>query len=443
MSDKPVCLVTAPVGTRSGYGAHSRDICRALIKLDKYDVKIWPVRWGNTPMNALHKDDPNDQIIIDRILETPELPNQPEIHIHIVIPNEFQAVGKYNIGITAGLETTACPPNWIEGMNRMDSNIVPATFVRDTIQNIGYDVMDDNTKQKVGVLRNEKPIEVLFEGVDTNIYKKTKEFSKSLVDEMNKIDETFNFLYVGHWLQGGIGADRKDTAMLVKVFCETFKNIKRKPGLIMKTSGAGFSVLDRESILNKIKDIKSSVKGDLPNIYFLHGDFMDEEINELYNHPKVKAHVSLTHGEGFGRPLLEATMSEKPIMASNWSGHLDFLKKPNALLIGGALEDVKKGSFPDDFYIDGVKWFTVNYQEASATMKELYKNYRKYTLGAKKLATYNKAKFSLDAMTRQLGKILDKYVPEFPKEVKLQLPKLKKVGSTETPKIKLPKLKKV
>jgi DNA polymerase III epsilon subunit-like protein len=130
-------------------------------------------------------------------------------------------------------------------------------------------------------------------------------------------------------------------------------------------------------------------------------------------------------------------------MASNWSGHLDFLKKPNALLIGGALEDVKKGSFPDDFYIDGVKWFTVNYQEASATMKELYKNYRKYTLGAKKLATYNKAKFSLDAMTRQLGKILDKYVPEFPKEVKLQLPKLKKVGSTETPKIKLPKLKKV
>ena len=65
MSDKPICLVTAPVATRSGYGAHSRDICRALIKLDKYDVKIWPVRWGNTPMNALNLDDENDKTNIE------------------------------------------------------------------------------------------------------------------------------------------------------------------------------------------------------------------------------------------------------------------------------------------------------------------------------------------------------------------------------------------
>ena len=440
---KPLCLVTAPVATRSGYGAHSRDICRALIKLDRYDVKIWPVRWGNTPMNALHIDDPNDKIIIDRLLQSPELPNQPEIHIHVVIPNEFSPVAKYNIGITAGLETTACPPQWIEGMNRMNLNIVPSKFVKGTLDSLSFDIQDEQTKQVKGVLKNEKPIEVLFEGVDTSIYKKTREFSKSLVDEMDKIDETFNFLYVGHWLQGGLGKDRKDTGMLVKVFCETFKNMKRKPGLIMKTSGAGFSVLDRESLLKKIKDVKDTVRGDLPNVYLLHGDFTDEEMNELYNHPKVKSHISLTHGEGFGRPLLEATISEKPVIASNWSGHVDFLKKPNAVLIGGSLQNIEKGSFPDDFFIEGSQWFTVNYQEAAAVMKNMYKGYRKYTLGAKKLATYNRVKFSLDEMTKQFGKILDKHVPEFPQEVKLQLPKLKKVGSAELPKIKLPKLKKV
>ena len=440
---KPLCLVTAPVATRSGYGAHSRDICRALIKLDRYDVKIWPVRWGNTPMNALHIDDPNDKIIIDRLLQSPELPNQPEIHIHVVIPNEFSPVAKYNIGITAGLETTACPPQWIEGMNRMNLNIVPSKFVKGALDSISFDIQDEQTKQVKGVLKNEKPIEVLFEGVDTSIYKKTREFSKSLVDEMDKIDETFNFLYVGHWLQGGLGKDRKDTGMLVKVFCETFKNMKRKPGLIMKTSGAGFSVLDRESLLKKIKDVKDTVRGDLPNVYLLHGDFTDEEMNELYNHPKVKSHISLTHGEGFGRPLLEATISEKPVIASNWRGHVDFLKKPNAVLIGGSLQNIEKGSFPDDFFIEGSQWFTVNYQEAAAVMKNMYKGYRKYTLGAKKLATYNRVKFSLDEMTKQFGKILDKHVPEFPQEVKLQLPKLKKVGSAELPKIKLPKLKKV
>tara|TARA_Y100001938_G_scaffold55093_1_gene76866 strand:+ start:348 stop:1676 length:1329 start_codon:yes stop_codon:yes gene_type:complete len=440
---KPVCLVTAPVATRSGYGAHGRDICRALIKLDKYDVKIWPVRWGNTPMNALNKDDPNDKMIIDRILPNPQLPKQPELHIHIVIPNEFQTFGKYNIGITAGLEMTACPPGWLEGMNKMNMNIVPSTFVKDMITNIKFDINNEQDGKKVGELKSDKPIEVLFEGTDTNIFKKTNEFSKEFVDEMKKVKESFNFLYVGHWLQGDLGKDRKDTGMMLKVFLETFKNLKQKPGLIMKTSGATYSVIDRETMLNKIQIIKDMVKGDLPNIYLLHGDFDDEEMNQIYNHPKVKAHINLTHGEGFGRPLLEASISQKPVIATNWSGHLDFLNKNLAVLVGGGLQNVEKGSVPDEFLTEGAQWFTVNYQEASAKMKDVYKSYKKYTLDAKKLGTVNKSKFSLNAMTKELGKILDKYVPEFPKEVKLELPKLKKVGSTDLPKIKLPKLKKV
>jgi len=440
---KPLCLVTAPVATRSGYGAHSRDICRALIKLDKYDVKIWNVRWGNTPMNALNQDDPNDKIIIDRLLKSPELPKQPELHFHIVIPIEFNPMGKYNIGITAGLEMTACPPKWIEGMNRMNMNIVPSNFVKNTMNTIVFDITDEKTNQKKGELKNEKPIEVLFEGTDTNIFKKTNEFSKQLVDEMKNVEETFNFLYVGHWLQGDLGKDRKDTGMMLKVFLETFKNMKRRPGLIMKTSGATFSVLDRELMLEKIESIKKTIEGNLPNIYLLHGDFEDTEMNELYNHPKVKAHINLTHGEGFGRPLLEASISQKPVIAPNWSGHIDFLHKDLALLLGGALQNVERGSVPDDYMVDGTQWFTVNYQQASAVMKDVYKSYKKYTLNAKKLGIINKSKFSLDAMTRDLGKILDKYVPEFPKEVKLELPKLKKVGSIELPKIKLPKLKKV
>ena len=443
MNDKPICLVTAPVATRSGYGAHSRDICRALIKLDKYEVKILSVRWGNCPMNALHEDDPNDKMIIERLLDGPNLPQQPELHIHIVIPNEFQTFGKYNIGITAGLEMTACPAPWLEGMNRMNMNIVPSNFVKEIMSKCTFEMRDDNTNEMKGMLKNEQPIEVLFEGTDTNIYKKTKDFSKEFIDEMKTVDDTFNFLYVGHWLQGDIGHDRKDTGMLLKVFLETFKNMKNKPGLIMKTGGAGFSVLDREEILNKINAIKETVGGKLPNIYFLHGDFTDEEMNELYNHPKVKAHISLTHGEGFGRPLLEATISQKPVIAPNWSGHLDFLPKNLAVLLGGSLQNVQRGSVPDNMYIEGSQWFTVNYQETSTVMKDVYKNYRKYTLNAKKLGIGNRSKFSLDSMTRKLGKILDKYVPEFPKEVKLELPKLKKVSSSEQPKIKLPKLKKV
>jgi len=442
---KPVCLVTAPVATRSGYGAHSRDIVRALIDLDKYDVKIWNVKWGTTPLNALQKGDPNDDIIIERLLSDPSLPAQPDIHIHIVIPNEFKTFGKYNIGITAGLECTAIPHNWVEGMNQMDLNIVPSKFVHDVVKLTSFDVMDEQTKQMKGQIKVTKPVEVLFEGADTNIFKKTKEFSKDLVDEFKNVKESFNFLYTGHWLQGKLGEDRKDTGMMLKVFLETFKDTKNAPGLIMKTSGAGFSVIDREDILKKIRDIQKTVKAKtLPSVYLFHGDFTDEEMNELYNHPKVKAHVNITHGEGFGRPLLEATMSGKPVIASGWSGQLDFLSKQLSVLIGGSLVKVQKSSFPKDMYVDGSEWFTANYNEFGSVLREVQKNYKKYSLNAMKLAKVNSSAFSLKKMTTKLGEILDKYVVEAPKEVKLKLPKLKKVGEKSEPKkITLPKLKKV
>ncbi len=441
---KPMVLVTAPVGTRSGYGAHSRDICRSLIELDKYDVRIWPVRWGSTPQNALSEDNPQDLPIIKRLLKSPEVERQPEVHIHIVVPNEFNALGKYNIGITAGIETTVCPAYWIEGLNRMNLNIVPAKFVKDTIEKTSFDKFDEKTKKKIGKVVSEKPVEVLFEGFDSNIYKTTKEFSLDLVNEMKEVKEDFCFLHVGHWLQGNLGEDRKDLGMLVKVFLETFKNQKNQPALILKTSGATPCILDREDILKKINNIKKDVKGTLPNVYVLHGDLRDEEINQLYNHPKVKSHITFTHGEGFGRPLLEASLSEKPIIASNWSGQLDFLNT-DALLLPGGLVNVPPNSFPKEFNVEGAQWFQVNYQYASNVMKEVFNNYDKYKIKAKKLAIVNKTKFTLSDMTKKLDEILTKYLPKFevqPQKVDLKLPTLKKVSEPKQ-NLGLPKLKKV
>ena len=458
MSQKPLVLVTAPVGTRSGYGAHSRDIVRSLIALDKYNVKVWPVRWGSTPQNALSQQNPQDVPIIERILPSPEMEKQPDIHIHIVVPNEFQQVGKYNIGITAGIETTLCPAEWLDGLNRMNLNIVPAKFVKETIERSVYDKHDNATKQLLGQVKCNTPIEVLFEGADTNIYKPTKTFSKDLVDEFKEIKEDFCFLFVGHWLQGKIGEDRKDVGMLIRTFFETFKNTKNQPALIIKTSGASPSILDREEILNKVDEVRGFVKGKLPNIYVLHGDLRDDEMNELYNHPKVKAHVSFTHGEGFGRPLLEASLSEKPVIAPSWGGQVDFLSKDHSILLPGSLVNTPKGSVPKNMLVDEAQWFNVNYQYASSILKEVFNNYSKYTLKAKKQAIVNKGQFSLDNMTSKLDEILDRHLPKFdrqPKRVGLKLPKLKKLGggdesklpklkkTNKKPEIKLPKLKKV
>jgi glycosyltransferase involved in cell wall biosynthesis len=214
----------------------------------------------------------------------------------------------------------------------------------------------------------------------------------------------------------------------------------------MKTSGATFSVIDRNEIMKKLNDVKATVKGKLPRVYVLHGDLTDDEMNQMYNHPKVKAHVSFTHGEGFGRPLLEASLSEKPVVASNWSGHKDFLNNKLAVLLPGNLVDVPKSGLSKDFRIDGAKWFTVNYQYASKILLDIYKNKRKYNLNSKKLAMFNRTSFSLNNMTKKFSGILDKYLPKFedsPQQVNLKLPKLKKVGDDKPKKIQLPKLKKV
>ena len=413
--------------------------------MDKFDIKIVGLRWGDCPMNALDLENPQDKAIDDLIIRGPvNLPRQPEINIEIRVPNEFQTLGKYNIGITAGMETTLVSPEWIEGCNRMDLIIVPSQHSKNVFQNSQWDKMQDTPQgqQKVGVIKLEKPIEVLFEGAEESIFHPTDNIPNELNDTLNSIKEPFGFLYVGHWLRGELGQDRKDTGMLVKVFLETFKNKKNPPALIMKTSSATFSIMDRDDILNRIEQIKKTIDGvkKFPPIYVLHGDLTDEEMNGLYNHPKVKASVSFTKGEGFGRPLLEATFADKLVIASNWSGHIDFLDSKLSVLLPGKLNNVHESSVWEKVILRESQWFTANYAYASKVLTDVWMNFSKYNVRAKKQGSMNRKRFSLSAMTDLFTKILNDNLPTFSEKVDLKLPTLKKVdASTELPKLNLPK----
>jgi len=436
---KPLILVTAPVQTRSGYGNHARDICRALIESDKYDIAIQSVPWGNTPLNALEKDNPVHKEIEKRILRQPQLPKQPELHLHIVIPNEFKQFGKKNIGMTAGIESTIPPADWIEGCNRMDKVIFTSEFSKKGFTDIKFDKLDKNTKQKVGEVRLERPSEVLFEGADANVYKETNQFSDRMTNEFSKINEDFCYLFVGHWLQGNLGEDRKDIGMMIKTFLLSFKDMKSPPALVLKTSGASFSVMDRVDMEKKINQIKDTVKADkLPNIYLIHGDLTDDEMNEMYNHPKVKAHLTFTHGEGFGRPLLEASFSGKPIIAPISTGQADFLDREYTIEIPHVMTKVAPNAFPKEYVTPDSQWSTVKYSVASALMRDVFKNYNKYKIRGKKQMIVNRENFSYEAMKSKLIDMVEGMMTEIPKMVELKLPTLKK----EPTKLKLPKLKK-
>ena len=434
---KPLFVISCPIDTYSGYGARSRDLVKALIQVDKYDVKILPQRWGNTPWGFIEDHQDKWGFLKEHILHQPQMNKQPEIWAQVTIPNEFQPVGKFNIGFTAGIESTICAPDWIDGMNRMSVNFVSSEHSKKVFQESTFEQRDQNTQQVVRHIKLEKPVEVLFEGADLDIYKALESSIDSVktFDKLASIKEDFAYLFVGHWLNGDLGEDRKNVSLLIKAFYETFKNKMKKPALILKVSMGGTSYMDREEMLKRIATIKSTVSSsNLPNIYLLHGEFTDEEMNLLYNHPKVKAMVSLTKGEGFGRPLLEFSLTKKPILTTGWSGHVDFLDSECTTLISGELTNIHP-SAANDWLIKDAKWFSPNHGEIGHYLKDIFENYKKYIPLARTQAHKSKTNFSFDKMKELLGQRLDVLVPEFPKEVKLQLPKLKK--------IELPKLQKV
>lgn len=427
---KPVCIIRGPCATRSGYGDMSRDIMRHIIEYDKFDVKIHSTPWGDTPMNALDESNPKDKIILDRIIRAP-VTKQPELFITITVPNEFEPLGKYNIGITAGIETTVASAQWIEGCNRMDSVFTISEHSKNVFENSKWGYQLPNGQQ--GTLALTKPIEVLHNCIDTAVFGKNAPTDADFAKKLADIPETFCYLFVGHWLRGDFGEDRKNVSFLIKIFMETFKQITNKPlpALILKTSSAGFSILDREEILTKIDQIRQSVQVEagqkLPNIYLVHGELSELEMNTLYNHPKVKAHVSLTKGEGFGRPLLEASVSGKPVIASGWSGHIDFLDKTGAALVGGELKNVHPSAAWENIILTDAQWFSPDPQQTVNALVAIFLEYTTYKNNAYSMAMANRTNFSYQKIQKRTWELLDKYVPEFPKEAVLVLPKLKKV----------------
>jgi len=448
-------IMIAPFNTRSGYGDHARSIFYSIMDREDLDVKCLDVKWGNTPRNHLRPEVPRHKKLLDAFIPQDQIKGQPDVLIDIRIPNEFATGAKVNIGITAGVETDVVSPAFLEGMNRMSFNLVPSKFTADTFNRCVFDKMEDlpnGQKQKVGEIKNQKPLAVLFEGIDTDVYYakdkyQTKKDDPILYDELNElITEDFAYLHVGQWGTQGFGEDRKNIAVLIKSFLKAFSNIPNPPSLVLKTNGANFSVLDRHDIKRRIKHVKDMFTGvSLPNIYLIHGDFTIEEMSTLYNHPKIGAFITCTHGEGFGRPMLEATCCDLPVIASKWSGHLDFLTDSESMLIDGFIKPVPKSVLWENIIVEPSKWFDVNEADVVRKIRTFHKKRKLIQKKAARLGKKNRREFSLKAMADKFNQIINDLLKEIPQSIGLTLPKLKKVNGNEQKlgKIKLPKLKQV
>ncbi len=433
--NKPSFYISSPFDTYSGYGARARDIIKAIIELDKYDVKLLSQRWGDCTLGFC---DEHPKFKFLQALSVPNIPKgeKADIWMQITIPSEFQPVGTFNIGCTAGIESTGCDGSWVEGLNRMNMNWVSSKHSQKVFQDVTFDKRDKQTNKVVGKIKSTKPIHVVFEGADLDVYKHLPANEVKL--DLSKIKEQFCYLFVGMWMQGDLGHDRKNIGQTIKIFFETFKNKKSPPALILKTSEGVENYMSRDSILEKIKGIRNQIKGarTLPNVYLLNGDFSNSEMNELYNHPKVKAMVSFNKGEGFGRPLLEFGLSKKPIIASGWSGQLDFLNPDYTILIPGKLEPVHQ-SAANKWLLPQTSWFAPDVMQMNRVFKNVYEKYKSLVGKAKQQGHYVKTNFSFDHMKELVGNILDSNLPKFAKKMDLSMPTDIKFNTD----VQLPKLK--
>jgi glycosyltransferase involved in cell wall biosynthesis len=425
---KQYCVISAPPDTYSGYGARSRDFIKALyeLKKDEWDIQILPQRWGNTSWGFLEDYKEEWGWMIPLLLKGP-LTRQPDYWFQVTIPNEFQHVGRVSIGVTAGIETTVCDATWLEGCNRMDLTLVSSNHAKTVLQSTSYGKKENPNE----IIKLEKPVEVLFEGADLNKYFFIADEDlpeTDLVLDLDEIKEEFCYLFVGHWLQGDFGEDRKNVGKMIHIFLETFKGKKNKPALILKTSNSTTCIMDREEVLKKIDLIRNLVQGsDLPNIYLVHGDLDDEDMNNLYNHPKVKAMISFAKGEGYGRPLAEFCLSKKPVIASGWSGQVDFLDGEFAVLIPGQLTQTHPSAQSQGLILPDALWFTIDHNLAAKAMEDVFAHYKKYEERGKRQGHKIKTEFSFDNMVLFLKGYLDKYA-NVPKQVEFKLPQLTKIS---------------
>jgi len=441
LNNKPLVVYQSALQTASGYGRYSLEIAKSLLRYCKkkdYQLGIVLTPWGATGQRSIEdlSQDPETRELLSLIIRG-NINKQPDVYFHVSIPNEWQPHGKYNIGISALTENSALSPQFIEGINRFNLGIVMSNFNKDVAIKTEYVKKNPNGTQEP--LKVNTPIEVLPWGINTSIYKKTSDKVPSIEEELVKIPETFAFFYSGMWSGNG-NSDRKDTGKLIETFLRVFAGVENPPCLILKVNGAQIGVVDRHDCVNKLTDITNMVKHNLPNaklpnVYLMYGDLSDVEMNALVNSDKVKVCVSFSHGESWGQSGLTGTIAGKPTILPNWSGHLDYMNPEHSDFFEGTLQTVPS-EVVNDWFVKESQWFVVDYNKAADKMKSYFFNYNQDMLDkAEKLRLENTVKFSADAMNEIFHSILDKHIPEIPRQSSIVLPKLKKIT--------LPSLKKI
>jgi glycosyltransferase involved in cell wall biosynthesis len=386
--NKKNVVIRAPLLSQSGYGVHSRQIAKYLFSREDFVTTSQIVNWGNTPWLLNHDYEDG---LIGKILESSTTNRDSfDISFQVQLPNEWDtSAAKFNIGVTALVETDKCNPVWIEKINKMDLVVVPSQFVKKTIYDTGVEVTT-----KIIVIG-----ESYHESID-----------KELINIDLDIDTKFNFLVFGQFTGSLPTTDRKNLFNTIKWLCEEFKDNK-DVGIVLKTNSSRSTKIDKGITTNLVKKLINEVRvGQYPKIHLLHGNMSSTEVASLYKHKNINALISATRGEGFGLPLLEAAASSLPIIATNWSGHLDFLNLGSFIKLDYELKEVDKRKIDNNIFVPGLKWAEVNEKDFKKKSKDFYKNRKGVQSKSNKLAEKIKQNYSFEAISEHYTNLIQKNI---------------------------------
>jgi len=406
-------IVRGPALSQSGYGEQTRFALRSLRKFpDRFDVYLMNTIWGKTGWIWENNEERGwfEHCMQKFAIAQQQQNVQFDISLQVCIPNEWQKLAPKNIGYTAGIETTKISPEWMKGCFNVDKILLTSHHAKYGFEKTEYPATENATGRQI-IAKVDVPMDVTPYPV--RLYDAKK------IDLELKYD--FNFLCVAQWNV------RKNIENTIKWFLEEFHN--KEVGLVLKLSSVNNSLLDRTATTQRLKDLLATIpQYNSPDrkcaIHFLHGDLSPEEMTYLYQHEKIKALISLTHGEGFGLPLFEAVYNGLPLIAPAWGGQSDFISMPqrdkeknkikNTCMIQKVAYDIAaiqpEAVWPTVLNADS-SWCFPQALSAKKAMEEVYKNYGGAKSKANKLKEYVLKEFEANKMMTHFAECVDEYYP--------------------------------